>query len=187
MTSWLDGDRLAWILGVCALLGTLAAFARWVRRKVWPRWRALLEDLRKALYTLIGHGPVPHPVTGEEIAPAEPGIAAQVAQLREQMRNDQSEIRSQLEFAIAKMHELEHEVKPNGGSSLKDGLNRVEARLAEGDGRFGEMASELAELRKSLGTLAEAQPQLWAAIEAIARATPPEDLGPLSGDEQPDL
>jgi hypothetical protein len=173
----LTGDRIAWVLGVFALLGALAGFTRWLVRKAWPRWRGLVNDFVEIRATLIGHGAVAHPITGEELAPAEPGVGVQVARLRDQLREEQSEIRSQIEFVIGKLHALEHEVKPNGGSSLKDGLNRVEERLRIGDTQFAGMAAELGELRKSLGTLAEAQPQLWAAIEAVAKAQPPADLG----------
>jgi hypothetical protein len=175
--AWLDGDRITWALGVTALITVAAAFLRWLIRKAWPWWKAVREDLTAMRNALIGHRAVLHPVTKQVVVPAEPGVGVQVFEMKDQ-----------LEFAIAKLHEIEHEVKNNDGSSLKDSVDRIAERLQWGDTRFGEMASELAAMRGSLGTLAEAQPQLWSAIEAVARAQPPDiDLEVGPGDDQPDL
>lgn len=176
--DWLTGDRIAWLLGLIALAAALLRIWRWVRRSAWPWWRAVRQDMVAIRDTLLGRGPQFDSITQEETAPRLPSIGVQMANTR-----------SQLEFAIGKLHEIEHEVKNNDGSSLKDSVDRIEAtftsilqRLQDGDTRFGEMAGELSQLRQTLGTLAEAQPQLWSAIEAIARSQPPDD-----DLEQPDL
>ena len=95
--TWLDGDRIAWILGVFAIITAAATFARWLRRRVWPWWRVFRADAVSVRNVLIGHGPVLHPITKEEIAPAEDGVGIQVAQLRDV----QGQIRGQIEFAYA--------------------------------------------------------------------------------------
>lgn len=60
---------------------------------------------------------------------------------------------------------LTHELQPNSGSSLKDavvanaaGVNRLEQRVDD--------------LELHLGVMAEAQTNLWPALEAIANSTP---------------
>ena len=64
---------------------------------------------------------------------------------------------------------VEHEVHTNNGSSMRDAVNRIEAALKK-------TAEEAATLRQSVADSTAEQQSMWKAIEAIAKAQPPEDL-----------
>lgn len=72
---------------------------------------------------------------------------------------------------------VQHELNPNTGSSMKDALARVEAaqqtHLREAGAAFESINSRLSVLEAVGATHAEAQANLWPAIEAVAKATPP--------------
>lgn len=53
---------------------------------------------------------------------------------------------------------VQHELQPNSGGSLHDTVHKNSARLTE--------------LERHVATMAEAQPAMWHAIEAVANATP---------------
>jgi hypothetical protein len=159
LADWFDVESLNWTLAMVGIAAAAVGLWRWAR----PRWRAGKKDAVAMRDTLIGRGPVLDSITGEELSPALPGVGVQMVHTK-----------AQLEFAIGKLHEIEHEVTNNDGSSIKDSVDRIEARMRSGDGRFDELAGEIANLRETLGTLAQAQPALWSAVEAVARATPPD-------------
>lgn len=63
---------------------------------------------------------------------------------------------------------LNHELNPNSGTSIKDAVHRLEDKVAGNSER-------LTSLEEHLDTLAEAQRHVWPAIEAVARAAPPNE------------
>jgi hypothetical protein len=61
------------------------------------------------------------------------------------------------EGVMQRLATLDHELKPNGGGSIKDAVNRIEtsvnkmdARLEEGDKEFNQIEKRLANLEKNL-------------------------------------
>lgn len=70
-----------------------------------------------------------------------------------------------------------HELQPNSGSSMKDAIDRLEVKqqrhLDEAGTAFDSIDRRLGALEGSLATAADAQRNLWPAIEAVAKAAPP--------------
>jgi len=148
----ITGDQITAVVGLIAIVGALVGLRRWSRPKLGKFWR----DLIAIRDMWLGRDAVLDSITREEISPALPSIGVQMAQTK-----------GQLEFAIAKLHAIEHEVTNNDGSSVKDSVDRIEERLRTGDERFQRIEA-------ALSTMAEAQPALYSALEAIAKASPPE-------------
>lgn len=72
---------LGWVLGVFAVLGTVAGFFRWVL----PRFRETKKDLRAFRDAILGREAINHPDTGVELAPPIPGIGNRMANQEQQM------------------------------------------------------------------------------------------------------
>lgn len=77
---------------------------------------------------------------------------------------------------VETVHDLaSYELTPNGGGSIKDRVGR----LADADERTAEAINAIVDRVERLETVVAAytgeQKQMWGAIEAVARATPPED------------
>ncbi|MGK5529373.1 hypothetical protein [Streptomyces sp. URMC 129] len=71
--------------------------------------------------------------------PARPGVLERIAGIEERM--------CQLLDRVARVESqaaaIEHELHPNGGSSLRDAVNRVDARTARVDARTAQIASDV--------------------------------------------
>lgn len=101
-----------WVVGAAAVASALVAF--------WRIGRALLRGARKA-----GHffddwfGEAPRP--GVPGRPGFPDRLGKVETAVKGLREEIGEIREQVA-------EIVHELHPNAGSSLRDAVNRIEAR-----------------------------------------------------------
>jgi hypothetical protein len=77
---------------------------------------------------------------------------------------------------IAELHEIAvYEMRPNGGGSIKDHAGQVPDVVT----RLGLVSQQIAEqghvLREHLILVDREKRAMWQAIEAVARAQPPED------------
>lgn len=83
---------------------------------------------------------------------------------------------------------VQHELRPNTGSSLKDAVERVETRqerhLADAARVAGQIEQRLGRLEDVMGTAADAQAAMWPAIEAVAKAQPPDPEGDWPEDDR---
>jgi hypothetical protein len=73
-----------------------------------------------------------------------------------------------------RLRRIEGQFTPNGGSSVKDALNRIEGRqerqsedIAHLTGRFDQHMGDI-QAAHAEGT------QMWRAVESVAKSTPPE-------------
>ncbi len=149
-------DDLGAFALVVGLIGS--GLATW--RKGIPAWRRRRAREAAKDEALLGRERIPaNPITGEAERPRIPPLGDRLAAQDER-----------LEYLIGKVHEVEHEVKNNNGSSLKDSTHRLESEVAG-------LKTELADLRTSLAeTLhvsAEANREVWPAIKTAIEATPP--------------
>lgn len=161
---------MLWAAGVAGALSTLWALMKKVRKRTTP----FFHGLSKALLVLNGRDAVMLPENGVVIQPALPGVLERL----DTVEGNQAQMLGQVCEIMRKVEEIEHEVKPNNGSSIKDSVGRIEERLSAGDERFDR-------LEASITTSAEAQRAMWPAIEAVAKGIPPEDL--IDDEVEPDL
>ncbi|RNL66234.1 hypothetical protein EFK50_01000 [Nocardioides marmoriginsengisoli] len=158
------------------LVGLLGAAWRWGR----PKWREFRKDVISVRDTLIGRDPIIDTVTKAVLTEKRPSIGEL-----------QAETDRKVEYAIGKLHVIEHEVMNNDGSSLKDSVHRIEGRLASGDDRFERIEGQMDEVLTGsterldrfediLRTLAEGQNLVWPAIKAAVESTPADPATPGS-------
>lgn len=51
---------------------------------------------------------------------------------------------------MERLNRIDGELRNNGGSSLKDAIDRIESRIEKGDQKFIEIQNEIQDLRKNL-------------------------------------
>jgi hypothetical protein len=71
---------------------------------------------------------------------------------------------------MERLARVEHEVKTNGGSSMRDAVMRTESKVED---LREEQKAVRAALASTQAAAIEEQTQMWSAIEAIAHSTPP--------------
>lgn len=67
------------ITALLVLCGVLLGYLRWVR----PRIRSVVRTGNAVVDTLVGRDAITDPVTGRELAPAQPGIGVRMAKLED--------------------------------------------------------------------------------------------------------
>jgi len=72
------------IVAIAATLGALAICWRYVRRG-WRAWRAARTKATAVMDAILGRDAILDSITGEEIAPALPGMGVRLAQQEQQM------------------------------------------------------------------------------------------------------
>lgn len=167
-------DLVALSIGVATLLGSAYSAKRWG----WPLLLQRRERARSVDAVLLGRPAIPaNMITGEPAYEALPSIGQQVADLTRLVEG------------------IHHEMHPNGGSSLRDTVDRLEARteqiddqLKAGALRFdevdrslaqlkGQVADELSVSNAALEHAAEASKTGLQVIHDAILAEPPADLG----------
>lgn len=143
IVSWFDKDRIDWYLKVAALIASIYAGFKWGV----PLLGRFLRDIRAIRDSILGREAQIDSITKEQISPALPSLGVRLASLEQTS-----------EFLLAKANAIEHEVRNNDGSSLKDSVDRVEQQFRS--------------IEQSFSTMADAQKDMWRAIEAVARAQP---------------
>lgn len=86
-------------------------------------------------------------------------LGALARRVRSAYRRVKGWVREAVRRADALDKLVQHELQPNSGGSLHDTVHKNSARLTE--------------LERHVATMAEAQPAMWHAIEAVANAKPP--------------
>lgn len=179
----------AWVTGAAGVLGAASA-AFVASRRLWKnRLAPIFDSAAKAMIVLNGRDAVTLPEdSAVEVSPPIPGVLDRIADIEQvqgafvmhlgRMQMSMAKAERDTEHLIGKVHEIEHEVKPNGGASIKDSVCRIEnhltsidERLQEGDDRFGRIETTI---DAALTSRAESETAMWQAIEAVAKASPPE-------------
>lgn len=168
-------ESYALIGGVIAAIGTVwAAYRRvlkWYQHKVSPR----LDLFDEVMLLLRGRDEIRLPENPAiVVAEAIPGALERLAEIEKSQASTELNTEAlwqsvnrhseQVEYLIGEVHEVKAEVKPNGGGSIKDTVNRIEERLAV--------------VEDVLSTRSEAEHQMWSAIEAVAKSVPPREGDP---------
>ena len=104
---------------------------------------------------ILGRPAVLDSITGEEIAPELPALGVRLARMETDVRA------------------ITHEIHPNGGTSIKDSVGRIEQRLTDGDERFERIEEHMRQRDEAdAGTKRESE-QIWAAINHLRKIPPP--------------
>lgn len=142
------------VAGATGAAGALVAAAVTTRRRWRARVSPFIESVSKGLLVLNGRDAITLPEDPSVIL-AEPilgaldrlsTIEAEQAKIILHLGHTQmglgrmSEkvdgLTESNEYQIAKIHDIEHEVKPNGGSSIKDSVDRIETATKTQAGRL---------------------------------------------------
>ena len=114
-------QTLTLTLGVLTLVGVVAGYCRFWR----PRWRAFTAGVRLWWATQVGSEAILHPVTGEEIQPAQKGVAHRLHDL-EQGQAGQSAILARAIDLLEGQQSLNHRI-----DGIDDRLTVVESGVVE--------------------------------------------------------
>lgn len=138
-------DIVGLAIGVATLMGLVVGWLRWVR----PRIRRLRAKTVMALDSLVGREAVIDTITGEEIAPALPGIGARMSHQEQQVEL--------LSVAVTKLVDQQ------------DHQRKLEERVDSHDHRIKALEEQAIE---RVATKAESV-AAWRAVEAVAKQTDP--------------
>jgi hypothetical protein len=173
-------EAAAWLGAAAIAVGVVWRFlSRLIRgiRAVWERVKPLWLQMETALVVLNGREEFTTP-DGITVDPVPPMLARMKAS--EQVQDRMIEIVGAMRTEVScipdmkeDLAEVRHEVKHNGGGSIKDAVKRIEERLEDGSDQFETLNERQNRTEKALETIAEAQAALWPAIQAIAEASPP--------------
>lgn len=134
MPEWMNEVTLAQaILTVAAISGIIAGL-----RRVWP----FLTRLKNFFDDLMGE-------------PERPGVPRHPGVMERLQAHEQAMLRQ--EEAMSAVHELSQQLVTNGGSSLRDAVNRIEASQQALSQR----------LETHVGTTADAQKALWETVSKL--------------------
>lgn len=158
-------DQVDLILGLLALISASYGCWRWATPRIKDR-----RAVRVAVNTvLVGRPATPfNPITGQPAEPAVPGLGERLIRMQDSI----DALQQQSSEQMAKLHEVEHEVKNNDGSSMKDSTHRLEAQMGTQEAKISEISEQVGAIRgyveETLRSISEASRE---ALKALSQAS----------------
>lgn len=146
------------LIGVMTLGAMMFGFFRWVH----PGWRTLMSDARAGRDALVGRDAVYDSITGKELSPALPGIG---------VRQDRTET------AVALLTDA---VAQLARTTLR--LDDLDLRVRHIEDDHGSRLRVLEEAHVERVITRAESAAAWQAVEAVAKATPPDEPVPSLGE-----
>lgn len=147
-------DWLDLLIELGAAIAVIAGWLRFVR----PRWRRIRRDLVSARDAVIGRDAIIDPASGEQVAPALPGIGARMATV-EDAQASTSVALDRLAQVVATLAE-----RQAADAALSSKVDALEAHVAD-------CTSRAAGLDARVGRLEAAAVERITATAAVAAAT----------------
>lgn len=138
-------DQIDILVGLITV-GTFGGGAWW--RWALPRLRNRRAERQAINAVLVGRPAVPaNPITGEPAQEAIPGLGDRINTMQASI----GELQRASELHMEKLFEVEHEVKNNDGSSMKDSTHRLERAAERSDARQDAQDAQITRIQDQLG------------------------------------